>query len=138
MYLCVCAHVHNVRVHIHVLYITYIGKKSLDEGVGDKKAQPAKQGSLDSNNGNNSSGDERKHSFSLGDVEEALSDDAPKKKVTPGTHTRTDARTRTHTHTHTHMQLFKNNFPFKSSVLNYQFLMYVALITCHTKDWFQH
>ena len=100
VYLCVCAYVHNVCVHIHVLYITYIGKKSLDEGVGDKKAQPAKQGSLDSNNGNNSSGDERKHSSSLGDAEEALSDDAPKKKVTPGTHTHTHTHGRTHTHTH--------------------------------------
>ena len=97
VYLCVCAHVHNVHVHIHVLYITYIGKKALDDGVGDKKAKPAKQGSLDSNNGNNSSGDERKHSSSLGDVEEALSGDASKKKVTPGTHTHAHAHTLTHT-----------------------------------------
>ena len=82
-------HVHNVRI---TLYITYIGKKSLDEGAGDKKAKPAKQGSLDSNNGNNSSGDERKHSSSSDDVEEASSDDASKKKVI------TDTCTHIHTH----------------------------------------
>lgn len=62
--------------------LMYIGKKSLDEGAGDKKAKPAKQGSLDSNSDNNSSGDERKQSSSSDDVEETLSDDASKKKVT--------------------------------------------------------
>ena len=70
---CVC-------VCVYVCTYTYVGKKSLDEGAGDKKAKPAKQGSLDSNNSNNSSGDERKHSSS-DDTEETLSDDATKKKV---------------------------------------------------------
>ena len=65
--LCLCMHI----------TCACTGRKSLDEGAGDKKAKPAKQGSQDSNGG---SGDERKDSSS-DNTEATSSEDASKNKV---------------------------------------------------------